>query len=116
MTPLQIAGVLLCVLAISIGQILFKRIGLDIQLGGGSLNLRILLLGGLALFFYGGATLLWIYLLRFVPLSRAYMFMSLSFVIVPLTSYFFFDEPLSLHTYLGVGLIVAGVAISTKLG
>lgn len=65
----------------------------------------------LALSIYGGATLLWIYILKAVPLSYAYSFMALTFVIVPLFAALWLNETLSLKYALGAGLIIAGLII-----
>ncbi len=65
-----------------------------------------------ALASYGISTLGWIWALRQVPLSTAYLFMSASFIIVPLGAYWFFDEPLSVQYVLGSLLIIAGVLVA----
>lgn len=69
---------------------------------------------GLALFIYGIATLLWISLLRYVPLNKAYVFMALSFVLVPIASYYIFSEQITVGYWIGVALIVSGVIVAAK--
>ena len=61
---------------------------------------------------YAGATLLWVRILTTVPLSRAYPFVALAFVLVPAAGYMFFGEPITLRYALGTALIVIGVAIA----
>ncbi len=67
----------------------------------------------LALVLYGAATLLWIFILQQVPLSLAYPFVALGFVIVPMGSWILFKEPLSLYYIMGVFLIIAGLGVIT---
>jgi len=97
-----------CVLAISIGQILFKvAAGTNAH---GSFLMKLMqpsLL--LALFIYGAATVFWIWLLQTVPLNVAYPYMALAFLFVPLMSLFFLGEKVELSTWIGSVLIVIGV-------
>lgn len=65
----------------------------------------------LALAIYGGATLLWIYVLKSAPLSYAYSFMGLTFVLVPLLSAIWLGETFTLKQMLGAGLIIAGLLV-----
>ena len=44
---------------------------------------------------YAAATLLWVRILTTVPLSRAYPFVALAFVLVPAAGYLFFHEAIS---------------------
>lgn len=64
-----------------------------------------------ALLLYGLATLLWIYVLKSVPLSYAYSFMALSFVIVPLLAAAFLGESVGLRYAAGSALILAGLFV-----
>jgi drug/metabolite transporter (DMT)-like permease len=48
-----------------------------------------------------------------LPLSHAYPFMSLSFVLVLLLSFGVFSEPLAWQKILGAALIVAGVVLGS---
>lgn len=115
MTAFHTVLVIVCVLAICIGQVLFKYVGLAIQDGRALFESRVIVTGFLAFGIYGAATVLWIYLLRHVPLSKAYPYMALSFVIVPLFSFFLFEEKLSFAYLGGIALIFAGVVVVTKL-
>jgi multidrug transporter EmrE-like cation transporter len=60
---------------------------------------------------YAAATVLWVWLLTLIPLSAAYPFAALSFVIVPVASWWFLGEPLGGRYWAGIGLIVAGVSV-----
>lgn len=109
---------LLSVLGISIGQIFLKLSAMHVSdenlFGirlGKYLYINIYLIIGLTVL--GSATLLWIWILRAVPLSIAYPFMALAFVLVPAFSYFIFDEVISWTQVLGFLLIAAGVVVAS---
>ncbi|MCH9673056.1 MAG: EamA family transporter [Gammaproteobacteria bacterium] len=105
-----------CVVVVAAGQVLFKSVGLRL----GSKGFEALLtdyvaasLMLLALTLYGISTLGWVLALRQVPLSTAYLFMSLSFLIVPALASVFLGETISTKTFLGGGLIVAGILVAS---
>ncbi|BAN23938.1 DMT family transporter [Caballeronia insecticola] len=116
MTFLQIAWTLACVFIIASGQLLFKKAGMEIQLAGTWASPRALITVGLALFIYAIATLLWINLLRFVALNRAYSFMALCFVIVPIASHFAFGETITRGYAIGTGMIICGLLVASRFG
>lgn len=68
-------------------------------------------LSGFAAAFLAG--LCWMLAIEKLELAYAYPFMALSFVLVPLGSTFFFGEVVPPMQWLGLGLIVAGVSVST---
>jgi multidrug transporter EmrE-like cation transporter len=103
--------------AIAAGQILFKRAAS--QIGGGSgvswlLEVARLPTMWIALALYGAATLLWVRILMTVPLSRAYPFVALAFVLVPAAGYVFFQESITLRYAVGTALIVVGVIVAAR--
>lgn len=116
MSAANLTLALMCVLAIAGGQILFKRVGIEVEHAGTWQDSRVLLLALLALAIYGASTLLWIHVLRSAALSRVYPLMALSFVLVPLASARIFGETLSVSYFAGVALIVAGVVLITRYG
>ena len=65
-----------------------------------------------ALVLYGAATLLWILMLQRVPLSHAYPFAALAFVLVPIGAAAFFGERLSTGLVVGTALIVLGIGVT----
>ena len=67
-----------------------------------------------ALALYGGATLLWVYILRTTPLSVAYPFAALSFIIVPIGAWALFGETMSWRYGLGMALIISGILLTTR--
>jgi undecaprenyl phosphate-alpha-L-ara4N flippase subunit ArnE len=64
-----------------------------------------------ALVIYGLALLMWLEVLSKTPLSVAYPVLAVTYVLVPLISQFVFDEQLQTSHYLGMCLILAGVAL-----
>jgi drug/metabolite transporter (DMT)-like permease len=106
-------------LLLSIGQMLFKKAAqLPAPLASVP-GMTALLLNAwfwLALTLYGVATLLWIMILQKMPLSQAYPFAALGFVIVPLASWLLMGETLSLLYCLGMALIVAGILVIACAG
>lgn len=65
-------------------------------------------LAGLAAWF--ASTVCWLYVLRVAPLSRAYGFTSLNYVLVPLASVYVFGEHVRRLHALGIVLIILGIA------
>ncbi|WP_313463245.1 EamA family transporter [Pseudomonas nitroreducens] len=116
MTLPQVLMTLVCVLAISGGQLLFKQASLAIEQAGTWQSQHVLFLVGLAFFVYGLTTLLWINVLRHIPLSRAHIFMSLSFVLVPVASHFLYGDLLSKGFIAGLSLVVLGLIVAIQYG
>jgi drug/metabolite transporter (DMT)-like permease len=65
-----------------------------------------------AVFLYAVTILIWIYVLRTLPLSLAYPLTALSYVIVPILSFLFLHEKISWQTVLGCGVIIVGIVIT----
>lgn len=101
-----------CALTIVAGQMLFKLSAMRLRASEGASELVTLLtfpVFWLAIAVYGAATIVWIVLLQYVPISRAYPFLALGFAVVPLLAAAFFGEALSARVLLGSGLIIAGI-------
>ncbi|MCF8467007.1 MAG: EamA family transporter [Sneathiella sp.] len=96
---------------ISAGQILFKISSRDIAAFDHNSLLKLSINGYfiLAVILYGLATFLWVYILKHFPLNKAYLFMGLSFVLVPLMSYIFLKEPISPRYLAGAAFIILGI-------
>jgi drug/metabolite transporter (DMT)-like permease len=106
---------LLCVAMIASGQILFKLAAEESKRAGDNLLAGWLTWSFLgALFIYGAATLLWVWVLRHLPLNVAYPFFALAFIIVPVLAHFFLNEPLSVRHLIGGALILAGVVVASQ--
>lgn len=110
---LKIAQALCAVVGISTGQLLLKLAAVNLSNGeiagfwlvGQRINVY-LIFGVLVL---GCSTLLWVWVLRGIPLSLAYPVMALAFIIVPLLSHFFLGEALGWRLVLGSALIGLGL-------
>lgn len=100
-------------LLIACGQVLFKltsRSTGDFSAQG----LIHLLLNPLlisALVVYGVGTIIWIFVLKTVPLTIAYSFMALTFCFVPLLASLFLGEALTLRYAIGAVLLIAGMIV-----
>ncbi|RYE40443.1 MAG: hypothetical protein EOP24_40840 [Hyphomicrobiales bacterium] len=113
MSPVLVFSTILCVICISLGQLLFKKAALALP---SPLSLAALLLNGWlisALILYGVTTIGWILILRHAPLHLAYPFMGLAFLIVPILGWLFLGEPMHWQTLAGGSLIMAGVALAS---
>ena len=108
----QIILLLLTVVLLSVGQVLFKLVAMEMKNIDISSLLQPKLI--LALFIYGIATVLWIITLRQTPLNIAYPFVGLAFLMVPVLSWFWMNEQISLNTIFGGVIIVIGVWISVS--
>ena len=108
----QIILLLLTVVLLSVGQVLFKLAAMEMKNIDISSVLQPKLI--VALFVYGIATVLWIAALRETPLHIAYPFVGLAFLIVPVLSWFWMNEQISLNTILGGVIILIGVWIAVS--
>lgn len=70
------------------------------------------LLVGLTL--YGTATVFFVYALKFGNLSALYPIIAMSYIWVLLISCFYFQEKILVWNWIGVGLIVLGVALTQR--
>lgn len=100
------------------GQLLFKQAAQSIA-GVPAARLVPVLLASPAMWaavtLYGGATLLWVWILSRVPLSQAHPWAALGVVVVPLAAVLLFGETVRPVFWLGAGLIVAGIVL-TQVG
>lgn len=106
-------GLLGTPLLIAAGQVLFKltstttgEFGLR---GLAQLLVNPLLITALAV--YGVGTVIWIFVLKAVPLTIGYSFMALTFCFVPLLASIFLGEALTLRYFVGAFLIVGGMVV-----
>lgn len=117
MAPLHILGLVAFAALLSAGQILFKSAALaapSLNRSASFVALLQLPTFWAALFLYGGATLLWIYLMQVIPLSRGYPFAALGFVIVPVAGILLFDERVSISYLAGAALVISGLALISR--
>lgn len=110
----QIVLLLIYPLGLAFGQALFKVASANMMQAG---RPSFLLLFSsvsfyVALILYGALTILWVWLLTAVPLSRAYPFVALSFIFTPIIAVLAFHESVTMNYILGLSLIVGGLILS----
>lgn len=109
-----ILATLACVLGISLGQLLFKKAALSLPASPNwydwASNSWLLV----ALALYALTTVGWVWVLRIAPLSLAYPFMGLAFIVVPLLGRWWLGEAVTLQALAGGALILAGVVLTAK--
>lgn len=101
--------------ALAAGQILFKQLGLSLrgqEPVAGMLSLARNPTLYLALAIYALATILWIWVLSRVPLTRAYPWIAAGTAIIPLLGWLIFDEQVAASYWVGLLLIVLGLALT----
>ena len=106
----------LCVIGISLGQLLFKKAAMTLPVQA---QLMDWIFNGwliVALGLYAVTTVLWVWILRSAPLHLAYPFIELAFMFVPLIGWYFLGEPLHWQTLVGGGFIVVGVTLAAQVG
>lgn len=111
LSPLLMGLLVLTPVMVALGQVMFKLTGARLAsqpaLPFYTIATSPLFIG--ALMIYGLATLVWIYVLKSVPLSYAYTFMAMTFIIVPALAGLWLNEPIPPRFYIGASLIVAGL-------
>jgi drug/metabolite transporter (DMT)-like permease len=97
------------------GQLLFKAAALRYDADATTVD-RVLSLIGNAFFLsaivlYVALTILWVWVLTFTPLSKAYPFVALAFVLTPLLGGVVFGEPIQIKLLIGIGLVFCGLVL-----
>jgi drug/metabolite transporter (DMT)-like permease len=106
---------MICVTGVSVGQLLFRVAA--VRLADDTLTFLERatswpLLVGVGL--YAAMALMWLYILGRIPLSLAFPFFGLCFLIVPILAWTFLGEPVSWHTFAGAVAILGGIVIATR--
>jgi drug/metabolite transporter (DMT)-like permease len=97
------------------GQILFKLAALRVSLerplteGVFALLQNGYFLSALAGYF--ALVLIWVWILSFTPLSRAYPFVALAFALTPILSGMFLAEPLTTRLMIGIAVTLCGLLL-----
>jgi drug/metabolite transporter (DMT)-like permease len=114
LVALRLAGLLVVALLLGGGQLLFKLAADRLVVGQGfgrpAASFLTMPMAG-ALLLYGVTTLLWVYLLHGLALSRAYPFIALAFAIVPLLGWLLLNEVLGAQYWIGLAVMLAGLYI-----
>jgi len=97
------------------GQLLFKaaalRYAAEAPLGERLLSLVQNAYFVAAIALYVALTVLWVWILTFTPLSRAYPFVALAFAVTPLLGGYVFGEAITTRLMLGIGFILCGLLL-----
>lgn len=105
--------VMVCVVVMTIGQVLFKQVAVNYNKVGNFFDFGVIGLLSVAGSLYLASSGLWVWALRSVEISKAYPYFALGFVFVPLLGAWLFGELLTLRYGLGVLLIVIGVSLTS---
>jgi drug/metabolite transporter (DMT)-like permease len=97
------------------GQVLFKLAAQRLSATATIAEQVTSLLGNTYFFvafaFYCALAICWVWILTFTPLSRAYPFVALAFVITPMLGGWLFGEPINSRLGFGVVAIVFGLVL-----
>lgn len=109
----QIALLTSYAVAMAGGQILFKLAAMRTPMVG-SIGERVAAMAqngffAGALVLYAVLSVVWVWILSFTPLSRAYVFVALAFAITPLAGGVVFGEPISVRLVMGIAFIFVGL-------
>lgn len=104
----------LCVVALAIGQILFKLSATALSESGTFFAIKPAAILFAAMCLYGATSVAWVWVLQKVELGRVYPLMALAFVLVPPGSHFVFGERFHSQYFVGVAMIMAGIIIAVK--
>jgi len=103
---------ILCVIATSCGHILFKSTANILKNEGSFLMLAFEPVFIAAVCVYGIATIGWIWCLQDIPVSKAYLFMSLAYVFIPILAWICFGEVPKIQYVFSTFLIVTGIVFA----
>jgi len=110
MNPFAVS--LLCLFGTAGGQLLFASSAKALRAAPPGIPWNAVWTLGGALATYGLTTVLWIWVLTRLELSRVYPIMALSFVLVPVASTLLYHTPLQPRVLFGAAIITVGIAVS----
>ena len=113
-TPVLLFLLFLNAAALAAGQLLFKSTAIRVKgLPFAAMVSKIAFVPSFyaACLLYAAATVIWVWLLTQLPLSTAYPFVGISFVMVALAGWFVLGETLSIRGCIGVLMVAAGVVL-----
>jgi drug/metabolite transporter (DMT)-like permease len=96
------------------GQILFKTAALSLPAGPLAGRVVALATNGWflsAVALYAALSVLWVWVLTFTPLSRAYPFVAIAFALTPLVGAYVFGEPLPPRVVGGIAVVSVGLVM-----
>jgi len=105
---------ILCVVGVSIGQILFKITATLANDGGTFVSFKPIAMLFTAMVVYGVCSMAWVWVLQKVELGRVYPLTALAFVLVPINCYFLLGERFTNQYFIGVVIIAIGIFVVVK--
>lgn len=102
-------------LLLAAGNLMFKQVGLVMRgqpLLDGFMSAARSPWLYVALTLFGSSTLLWIWILSRISLSKAYPWSAVGIAIVPLLAGFVFQERVSWTYWVGIALVIGGVLLT----
>lgn len=102
---------------LSLGQILLKVVAERLANAGmafltnGTQFIYVATPGLAVAFLYAVVAALWLYVLQHLPVNRAFLFVSLTFVFVPVMAFFILGEGVSIGSMVGTFLIIMGITV-----
>lgn len=114
MTPLHLAILVAYSFGLALGQCMFKLAAERARAPEGHTFFAALLTSWhfyASITLYAVLTLLWIWILSRVPLSRAYPFVALAFIFTPVLSSLMFGERIDAWYMVGLAAILGGLGI-----
>lgn len=103
---------ILCVFVASFGHVLFKSSANTLKNLSSFWMIAFEPVFISAMFLYALTTVGWIWCLQELPLSKAYLFMALAYVFIPLLSWAFFGELPTWQYFMSSVLIVFGIVVA----
>lgn len=104
---------IICAFGVASGQILMKCTSKAWVETGTLFDTTVVIWMGSAFALYGAASLGWVYILKEVPLSVAYPLLSITFCLVPVAGYLFFNEALNWQNWIASILIITGICLAS---
>lgn len=109
----QLLLALIAVFLLAVGQILFKLASTEfVWTASGLMRSLVNPRFAAAIAVYAIATLMWLAVLKAVPLRIAYPVAALAFFIVPVLAHYVLGESVGSNTYVGAIIIACGVLVS----
>lgn len=115
LTAYQIGTLCIYSIGMALGQLLFKAAAIRLGTSGSIIDRLVQLLHNwlflLAAAIYVALSVLWVWVLSFTPLSRAYPFVALAFALTPIMASIVFGEPLNTRIMIGIFIILGGLVV-----
>jgi drug/metabolite transporter (DMT)-like permease len=108
------AAALACVIALTVGQLLFKAGAIGLREYGTFFAFKPAAALVTAMCLYGITSLGWVWVLQRIELGRIYPLMALAFVLVPFASHLVFGERYHPQYFVGVAFIMLGIVIAVR--